>query len=274
MQSIINRIAASLMAMFVLAACGNVGGGDGGGGGGNGGPPLSVDANGLSTFNGTNLGSSLATLPIELLNSTEQESLIYMREEERLAQDVYAYLDSRWGSGLNVFGNISRSEASHTEAVRQLLLRYNLTDTAANLPAGHFANATLQALYKQLVATGTPGVVDALRVGAVIEEIDIRDLRAALVNVDNQDIRLVYENLLKGSRNHLRAFVRSLLQQGLSTCRRSWIRTTTTRSSVLRSSRAETLRRSPAGCLPCRGASADFLPASVSRYRVWLVAGG
>lgn len=51
--------------------------------------------------------------------------------------------------------------------------------------------------------------------GAEIEEVDIVDLQAALVYVDNQDIRAVYGNLLKGSRNHLRAFVLALQQQGV-----------------------------------------------------------
>ena len=73
----------------------------------------------------------------------------------------------------------------------------------------------LQALYDQLVAGGSVSLVEALKVGAAIEEIDIIDLQAALALVDNRDIRLVYENLLSGSRNHLQAFVRALQQQGV-----------------------------------------------------------
>jgi hypothetical protein len=74
-------------------------------------------------------------------------------------------------------------------------------------------------LYDQLVAGGSVSLVEALKVGAAIEEIDIIDLQAALALVDNRDIRLVYENLLSGSRNHLQAFVRALQQQGWSTPR-------------------------------------------------------
>ena len=33
--------------------------------------------------------------------------------------------------------------------------------------------------------------------------------------MDNQDISLVYDNLMKGSRNHLRSFVRNLAQEGV-----------------------------------------------------------
>lgn len=164
-----------------------------------------------STYCGMALASSFATLPIEALNSTEQDSMTYMREEEKLAHDVYVYLDTLWGG--KVFGNIANSESTHTEAMRQLLLRYSLSDPAATSAAGQFQNANLQALYTHLVAAGTPSLVDALKVGATIEEVDIRDIQTALSNVDNQDIRLVYENLLKGSRNHLRAFVKNLFWQ-------------------------------------------------------------
>jgi len=53
-------------------------------------------------------------------------------------------------------------------------------------------------LYDQLVA-------DALRVGAAVEEIDILDLEERIAQTDKAEIQLVYENLAKGSRNHLRA---------------------------------------------------------------------
>ena len=114
-----------------------------------------------------------------------------------------------------MFGNIARSEATHTEAVRQLLARYALIDPASTLAAGVYANTTLQGLYTQLVAAGTPSLVEALKVGAAIEEIDMIDLNKALLDIDNQDIVLVYQSLLKGSRNHLRAFVTALTAQGV-----------------------------------------------------------
>lgn len=174
-----------------------------------------VDAEGNSTFDSTALGSSLTALPIESLSAAESASLVFMREEEKLAQDVYTYLATVWGGQTRVFGNIARSEATHTEAVRQLLARYSLVDPAATLAAGAYANTTLQDLYTQLVAAGTPSLVEALKVGAAIEEIDIVDLNKALLDIDNQDIVLVYQSLLKGSRNHLRAFVTGLTAQGV-----------------------------------------------------------
>jgi hypothetical protein len=50
-----------------------------------------------------------------------------------------------------------------------------------------------------------------------IEEIDILDIQKELdENVNNEDIAFVYENLMRGSRNHLRAFVKNLQRQGVS----------------------------------------------------------
>lgn len=210
MKLAFKSFALACVTVVALVACG-------GGGSDNpaGGQPLLVDAEGNSTFDSTVLGTTIAALPVETLSAAESASLIFMREEEKLAQDVYTQLGTVWGSQSRVFGNIARSEATHTEAIRQLLLRYSLTDPAATLAAGVYQNATLQGLYTQLVAAGTPVLVDALKVGAAIEEIDMIDLNKALLEIDNQDIVLVYQNLLKGSRNHLRAFVNALAGQGV-----------------------------------------------------------
>jgi ERCC4-type nuclease len=58
--------------------------------------------------------------------------------------------------------------------------------------------------------------VEGLKVGAAIEELDMVDINTAMLQVDNQDIRLVYDNLLKGSRNHLRSYVKTLANQGVT----------------------------------------------------------
>lgn len=162
------------------------------------------------------LTATLATLPIEALSVAEQESLAYMREEEKLAHDVYVQLDGLWRGYTRVFGNISESESTHTETVRQLLVRYSLPDPAASLALGVFHDVKLQALYNQLVAAGSVSLIEGLKVGATIEEIDMIDINSALLGVDNQDITLVYQNLLKGSRNHLRSFVSNLANQGVT----------------------------------------------------------
>ena len=145
------------------------------------------------------------------LTQAEIDNLLFMREEEKLAQDVYLALYAIWG--MPIFDNIAGSEQTHTEAVKRLLDKYNLPDPADTSSAGVFVNPDLQQLYDDLTETGKASLSAALKVGAAIEEIDILDLQSALEETDKPDIERVYQNLLKGSENHLRAFTRTLSRQ-------------------------------------------------------------
>lgn len=164
---------------------------------------LSSSPSGASNAN-SNLWDLIDQLPYEDLSDAEKAALAFMREEEKLARDVYLYLYDIWG--LQVFSNIANREQSHTDAVLRLIQKYDLADPAeANLP-GVFSDPVLQGLYDTLIAQGTPSLMDALIVGATIEDLDIHDLHRQMTSVDNEDITVVFDNLLKGSRNHLRAF--------------------------------------------------------------------
>ena len=167
-----------------------------------------VDDEGVTAVDKPTLDETLVDLETTELTSEEVVNLLYMREEEKLAHDVYAAFYDLWGT--QIFSNISDSELSHTSAIKVLLDRYQLPDPAEGAPAGAFVNSDLQELYDTLVATGSNSLQAALEVGALIEEIDIIDLQYAIATTDNEDIKLVYENLMLGSRNHLRAFVRNL----------------------------------------------------------------
>jgi len=151
----------------------------------------------------------ITSLPVEPLSASEITSLNIMREEELLAHDVYVALYSLYK--IPVFDNISKSETQHTEAVKTLMLKYNLPDPAVNHVAGTFLNTDMQALYTSLVAQGSTSLIEGLTVGATIEDLDINDLQNhILTDVDNLDILFVFSNLEKGSRNHLRSFYRLL----------------------------------------------------------------
>ncbi len=177
-------------------------------------PYLEVDSDGNTRFN-NNLQTYVDDLPVEDLNTGELASLAYIREEEKLARDVYTALYSLWSK--NVFNNISGSEATHMGAVLVLLDKYELEDPAAGTDYGVFNNPELQQLYDDLLAYGQVSLVQALEVGATVEEVDIIDIQTDLDEfVDNQDIEMVYESLIKGSRNHLRSFVRNLEQEGIT----------------------------------------------------------
>jgi hypothetical protein len=155
----------------------------------------------------------VAEVPAGELSDVEAQGLLYMREEEKLARDVYLVLYEQWG--VQVFSNIAASEDTHMAAVKTLLDRYGLGDPVEGKAAGEFANEELQALYDQLVEQSSQSLVEALKVGAAIEEIDILDLQAYLAQTDRADIQRVYESLVRGSRNHLRAFVTSVERQGV-----------------------------------------------------------
>ena len=144
------------------------------------------------------------------LSQQEADSLLFMREEEKLARDVYSALD---GYG-NPFANIQNSEQSHMDAVLALLDRYGLPDPAAGNGPGELTNETLQSLYGALVAQGQLSETEALIVGCTIEELDIRDLELAKADVEHSDIVATYDTLLLGSRNHLRAFYGKLQKRG------------------------------------------------------------
>ena len=168
-----------------------------------------------ATLAGATTDTSTATVAVDDLSAEEIAGLLFMREEEKLAHDVYVALGGLWGD--QVFANIAESESEHTEAVRQLILAHGLEDPAATTLPGVFVNTDLQALYDQLVAMGQPSLIDALKVGCLIEEKDIQDIndKKALV-LDEPDIVQVYDHLLCGSRNHLRAFNSTLLKQGVT----------------------------------------------------------
>lgn len=170
------------------------------------------NSNTAGNINVTLLQTQLNALPYEALSEEEKNSLIYMREEEKLARDVYITLNTKWNT--NVFSNISSSEQTHMDAILMLLKKYNITDPVGANGIGVFTNQTLQGIYTQLVAQGNASILAAYKTGATIEDLDIFDLKTALTKIDNQDIKLVYDNLTKGSRNHMRAFYRNILNAG------------------------------------------------------------
>jgi len=144
------------------------------------------------------------TFPYETLSPEETEALLVMREEEFLAHDVYIALSQLYTKP--IFRNIARSEQRHTDAVKMLIDKYGLPDPAANHITGTFTNPDLQALYNSLVALGSTSLMNGLIVGATIEDLDIYDLINYLTITDNQDMTFVFNNLMRGSRNHLRSF--------------------------------------------------------------------
>lgn len=147
------------------------------------------------------------------LSQEEVATLEFMREEEKLARDVYRVLYDQWGKP--VFSNISSSEQSHMDALLKKINFYRLSDPVVDDNTGAFVNTDLAEAYLSLTEWGMTSLEDALRVGAYIEELDILDLQHAIEESSRADLDATYGELMRGSRNHLRAFVGALENMGV-----------------------------------------------------------
>jgi len=205
MNSSLKLIAISILTTLMLnyAVAGN---GPGQGAGNGSGQGTSGHSSSNSTTSTCPSFSTTTPLTVE-----EVASLRFMREEEKLARDVYQTLAVKWQ--VQVFDNIMSSEQTHMDQLKCVFDAYQLPDSAST-EVGQFNDAKLQSLYQDLTTRGMTSLPEALRVGALIEEVDIQDLNQALTVIQQPEMRVIYQNLLEGSYNHLRGFVRNLEQQG------------------------------------------------------------
>jgi len=137
------------------------------------------------------------------LTEIEKNDLQFLREEEKLARDVYLYSYSKYG--LSISKNISNSEQTHMDNVLQVMASYNIGDPA-NADTGIFNNSELQNIYNTLATQVDQSEIDALLVGATIEDLDIKDIEEFIEHTAKEDLIVLYENLMCGSRNHLRSY--------------------------------------------------------------------
>ena len=138
--------------------------------------------------------------------AAQKAQLQYLVEEEKLARDVYAYLAANVVS--QKFSNIVKSEQTHLDNISALLKKYNFFNPTTTRAPGVFRDAELQDLYNKLIAQGSVSVAAAYQVGVAIEELDISDLQKMMANPAPADVKLAWDQLLKGSQNHLAAFSR------------------------------------------------------------------
>jgi hypothetical protein len=148
-------------------------------------------------------GEGLSQYPVESLNEAEEAGILQLREEEKLARDVYTLLEEKWG--LSAFSQIKPSEQKHMDAVAKLINRYDLLDPAQE-SIGIFENQKISSLFETLMTKGEQSEVDALQVGMTVEDVDIYDIDEILSKNDNQDIQVVFTNLRNGSIKHLQRF--------------------------------------------------------------------
>lgn len=150
---------------------------------------------------------------IESLTAVEKEDLLRLREEEKLARDVYLFSYDQYG--LSIFTNIAASEQSHMDKVLTLLNTYEIADPVL-AERGVFNDPVLQQLYDDLTAQVLISLVEALKVGATIEDLDIKDIEDFENRTDKPDILSTYDKLKCGSRNHMRSYYSQLINNSVT----------------------------------------------------------
>lgn len=172
---------------------------------------LEVSGNGYSNFHSQKTTTIINNLPVETLSDDETEGLVFLREEEKLARDLNINFSNQYQN--QIFENISNSEETHMDAIKVLLDKYEINDPVKAI--GSFSNEDLAESYNNFNEIGNQSIIDALKVGAEVEEINILNLEEQINDItNNQDITLIYRNLRISSKNHLRAFVRIIEEEG------------------------------------------------------------
>ena len=143
------------------------------------------------------------------LSEAESAELSFMREEERLARDLYQAFSDQY-DGARPFSMIVKAEQKHHDTMGSLLTQYGVTDSSAGLPAGDYAFDALDELYNTWYAQGSASIEAAYQVGVDLETRDIADLKEALAAATQDDVKAALERLLSGSENHLAAFERAV----------------------------------------------------------------
>lgn len=151
-------------------------------------------------------GVLVVSAPANAASASTTKLLQSIAAEEKLAHDVYVTLGEIFGT--RVFDNISASETTHLNRLRELMNSYGITDPTSGDPVGKFDDPGVQKLYDQLVAKGRSSLTAAARVGVTVEKLDIADLDDALAAKLAADITSVLRALRAGSARHLAAFQR------------------------------------------------------------------
>jgi hypothetical protein len=176
-------------------------------------PVTQTAADEVALYAAADPATGVLAVSVGTLTEAEIQDILFMREEEKLARDVYMTLGELWDAA--IFTNIAGAESMHMTSVETLITRYGLDDPVDDNPVGVFVDPSLQSMYDDLVATGSLSLTDALEVGALVEEVDINDLLDSIAETSAADVLRVWQQLLNGSQNHLWAFTSQLAARGI-----------------------------------------------------------
>lgn len=166
-----------------------------------------------------------------VLDFNEQTHLVFTCEEEKLARDVYRVLGRRFPE-IGTFTDMDASKDHNRCAVLDLMRKYRVSIPRVNDNVGVFSwgiyGRYFTEKYLALTSQGSSSPLDALFVGAFMEELNILDINGCpkvIVDISNginevaacgrnytrnPDLLQVYDSMLEESRKHLRLLVHDI----------------------------------------------------------------
>jgi hypothetical protein len=140
------------------------------------------------------------------------EGMRFIWEEEKTARDLYRSFYNM--TNQSIFLDLKRSEQNHMDQVKSIMDRYGVKTPVPD--QGALENRSLIQIYTDLLSRGNRSNQEALTAAATFEEISIMDLQKEIAATDNQEVIVVYQGLLAGSRKHLRSYVSDLKELGIA----------------------------------------------------------
>jgi len=172
---------------------------------------LVTGLSGVALLNTASYARGKKTITPEMTEE-QRDKLFFIYQEEKVARDVYITLGKLY-TNENTFASIQISEQRHIDSARGLCEKYGLNiDGVDEANVGSFVLPVLQELYDTCVAEGKKSLLDALRVGELIELTDIDDLEESSVGMP-ADVVTVFESLKEGSLSHLDAFTAAIARE-------------------------------------------------------------
>ena len=167
---------------------------------------LVAGASGIALLSSSAYGGSKKGT-VSALTEEQKDRLFFVYQEEKVARDVYIYLGNLYQDE-STFASIQLSEQRHIDAAQKLCENYDIdismVDEGEN---GNFEVPYLQDLYQTCIELGEESLLEALKVGILVEETDIGTLSESIAEMNMpDDVIRTYEILREGSYNHLESF--------------------------------------------------------------------
>ena len=150
------------------------------------------------------------------LTEKQKDMLFFIYQEEKVARDVYIYLGELYPDE-STFASIQLSEQRHMDSAQQLCINYGIDISMideSESACGEFYVDYLQELYETCISLGESELVEALKVGKLVEETDIGTLTESIESMDMpDDVIRAYEILREGSYNHLESYEAAIARE-------------------------------------------------------------